>query len=213
MKKIIIYVLLVCCFQGLISCLPGQKDEDETLTIIPPKKLSAAEIAALNDTAKCVFTTSWGWVDVTLDSNLNLLPAPRGYYDFTGSILSSSDDYAVRLLYNSLSSYDDELMLTFYNSATSHYGIKAGVYGTDGLYGNGRVEIRGKYMTNGYWGERAVSIIGNPKIYVKKAADGIDGYEIIFCNVKMNWNYMVSSRSGKYYYTPVTLNGRVFVPD
>lgn len=193
----------------LAGCSPEQKDADESLSIIPPKRLSPQEIAILGDTSTCVFTTATGRVLVTLDSNLNIIPSPRGYYDFTAEQMPW-DYNAVELLHSSFGSYEDRLRLAFYNYNTSSYGLREGVYGVTSVYGNGRVEFTGKYMTNGFFGERGISPIGNPKIYVKRVTGAISGYDIIFCNVKMSWQYM---NANKYYYTPVTLNGKVFVND
>ncbi|MES2560237.1 MAG: hypothetical protein V4590_10880 [Bacteroidota bacterium] len=212
MKIFIIPVLMLSFIAGLglAGCVPEQEDADATLAIVPEKKLSAVEIAALGDTSTCVFSSSLGRVVVTLDSNLNILPPPRGNYDFVASRMPWDND-AIELLHSSFSGYDDELRLSFFNYSTNSYGIRAGVYGTTSGYGNGRVTITGKYMTNGSSGERSITPIGNPKIYVKKASNGINGYEIIFCEVKMNWQYMYSFSMNKYYYTPVTLNGKVML--
>lgn len=192
---------------GLLAagCSPEQKDADESLAITPPKQLTPAERAALGDTSKCTFTTANGRITVTLDSNLNIIPSPRGYFDYDVDYVTT---YSISLLHNSTSSYDDECELSFSNKDGS-YGLKAGVYSTSSYtYGNGKMSISGTYMYNGYWGERSIAPIGNQKIYVKELNDGSGAMEVIFCNVKMQWEYM-RSFSGTAYYTPITLNGKV----
>lgn len=189
------------------GCSPEQKDADETLAITPPKQLTQAEREALADTSKCVFTTANGRITVTLDSNLNIIPAPRGYFDYDVDYLSA---YRLSLIHSSLSSYDDECELAFDNKDGSS-GLKAGVYSTSSYtYGNGRISITATYMYNGNWGERGMTPIGNQKIYVKDLNDGTGSKEVIFCNLKMKWEYL-RTFSGMSYTTPITLNGKIRV--
>lgn len=201
MKKIILYSLIISFFSVTIACSPEQEDADPTLTELPPPQLSPAELATKNDTSKCVFSTGNGRVTVTVDNGVNTNPTvPRGYFDYFITNVSSN---SIDLIHYG-GSYDDFMYFTFYNrSGSGLYDVSPGVYGTNSYYGNGRVEITGSYMYKGSYGE--TQPLSGQKVYVKALNDGSGGYDVIFCNFKMRWEYYYDD------FTTITLNGKIRV--
>lgn len=185
----------------MTACSPEVENMDDVLANVDKLNSGVGKIpVVIPTTPPCSFNRGDS-IYITVDTNLTFVPPPQSYfnvdrgYNYFNSYLITS--------YNNSNKID----LEFYNNNGTGLFPIPGVYIVHGNVSAVSKSTGGVKLSGIFGGSSSnynMTGVNDGRIYVKATADN-DVREVIFCNVKMRWNYLSGKSCG------LTMNGSAFI--